>query len=449
MTGTPTRLLSLILSLALLAATGCSSSTPGDNSSPVPTSTSVAPDRLSPSTQPPDTAVDPEPFGAPPDPEALETLPGALAIRTTEGNLVVTAPSGSSELPIADGLRQRLSQPTWSNSADRLAWSSVGVDGSSLEMTSIGSPDSEPQTDGAITETFLDSPPFYLSWSPDDSSIGALRPTPGSIEFLFIDTSTGAARPVGNGQPFYFDWRDSTSVIAAVNGQTLLSIDATGTTDPVIEPTPGPLGVFQAPAAVDGQTVVALDQSGRNVIVELGSAGRESTLAEAIGPVSLAANPRDETIAVLVLETVADSQVIAFQNQPPRLLPSGRVSVIDRADGEVTTRPEQGVLAMQWSPDGSRLALLQTSQAGLQWLIADGDGVVRLTPFLPSREFTTSYLPFADQYNHSSTWWSPDSRALVFAGTIGDQTGIWVDLVDDEDRAALVAAGDIAVWSPQ
>jgi hypothetical protein len=59
------------------------------------------------------------------------------------------------------------------------------------------------------------------------------------------------------------------------------------------------------------------------------------------------------------------------------------------------------------------------------------------------------YLPFADQYNRSHTWWAPDSSAFVFSGSIDDRSGIWVDVIDDDLGPALVAAGSIAFWSPR
>jgi hypothetical protein len=93
--------------------------------------------------------------------------------------------------------------------------------------------------------------------------------------------------------------------------------------------------------------------------------------------------------------------------------------------------------------------MLQAEAGLLRWLVATSDGVTSMTPFAPTPEFASAYLPFSDQYNHSSTWWSPDSRALVIAGTIGSDTGIWVDLIDDEEGALLVSGGDIAVWSPR
>ena len=141
--------------------------------------------------------------------------------------------------------------------------------------------------------------------------------------------------------------------------------------------------------------------------------------------------------------------MIGFQVDPLPQLPSGRVSIVDRTTGDVTILDEPGIVATQWSPDGGTLAMLQVTEQDLRWLLVTGDETTETTPFLPSDEFASSYLPFADQYNHSSSWWSPDSRALVISGSVGGEAGIWVDLVDDEKDAVRVAGGDIALWSPR
>ena len=37
---------------------------------------------------------------------------------------------------------------------------------------------------------------------------------------------------------------------------------------------------------------------------------------------------------------------------------------------------------------------------------------------------------------------------MVFSGTIDGESGVWVDLIDDDRGAARIADGDIAFWSP-
>ena len=94
------------------------------------------------------------------------------------------------------------------------------------------------------------------------------------------------------------------------------------------------------------------------------------------------------------------------------------------------------------------LGVLVAQANGLEWRFVRDAEIIAGDPFVPSQEFFNSYVPFADQYERSSTWWSPDSRAIVFAGAIDGEEGVWVDLVDDERGAVRVADGDIAFWSP-
>ena len=59
------------------------------------------------------------------------------------------------------------------------------------------------------------------------------------------------------------------------------------------------------------------------------------------------------------------------------------------------------------------------------------------------------YLPYFDQYAQSHRIWSPDSSALVFAGTLANgERGVWVQM-DEEGVAPLsLGAGVSATWAP-
>ncbi len=377
----------------------------------------------------------------------LTDLEGSLVIRDDDGNLVLTAPDGSDRHVVASGDRQLLTQPTFSHDADRIAWSAIDGAGATLSVANI---------DGSeVVSTSLDSSAFYLAWSTDDSWIAGLRPITGNIELFIAESLTASIRPIGTGQPFYVDWRDDDSLIAAVNTTTLAEIRVRGSVEPSVVPIDSPLGAFQAPAVIEGdpeprdRLVVAMLRDGANDVVLLGPDEQSPSIGRATGPISIAVNPVDRRIAVLVLDNEPQSQVIGFQLDTPPALISGQVSIIDLETREVTARVERQVIAMQWSPDGSRLAVLQSNGNSLQWLITDPDTVAALTPFTPSREVANGYLPFADQYNHSSTWWSPDSRAMVMSGSVDGESGVWVDLVDDDLSATRVSPGDLGLWSPR
>ncbi len=436
-------LLGAVLCVVIAA---CSSSGPDAGPAAQPTPTTAATTTTSPTgaqgERPDATTAPPIRTNEPALLEDVAGLAGKLVIRSDEGNIVVAGADGGGAVVLGDGGARRNSQPTWSHAADRIAWSSFSPAGANLEIApSNGTPG---------IETRIESPPFFLSWSKDDTWLGGLRPTSTGIEFLIVESAEGSVRPIGAGQPFYFDWSDDSSLVAAVNGTTLVNIPASPDLAPSEINTDNPLGVFQTPAALGGDKIVlAMNSDGSNDVAVLGPDGLETMIATTDGPLSTSINPVDDRLAVLVAETAPQSQVISFQVDPLPQLPSGRVSIVNLTTGEVSILDEPRIIATQWSPDGGTLAMLQASEKDLRWVLVTGDETTETTPFLPSDEFASSYMPFADQYNHSSSWWSPDSRALVISGAIGGEAGIWVDLVDDEKDAVRVAGGDIALWSPR
>lgn len=376
----------------------------------------------------------------------LADVEGSIVLRDDDGSLIVVRPDGTNRQELASGVGALLNQPTFSRNGDRVAWTSIDAEGPKFFVADV---------DGSnAVSAAVSSPAFYLSWSPDDTWIAALRPIPASIEFAVADPDSADVRAVATGQPFYFDWLDDDSIVAAVGTTTLTVIEASGEVPPTPRALASPLGAFQSPAVVVGgdetedDVLVAVLQDGFNDVVLLGADGSQDAIGRSSGPVATTNNPTEEQVAVLVIDTEPpQSQVISFQTDEPPDLPSGQVSIIDLDTREVTTKDERQIVAMQWSPDGSSLAMLRALNNTLQWLVATPDGVSMLTPFVPSQEFATSYLPFADQYNHSSSWWSPDSRAMVLSGSVDGQSGVWVDLVDDDSGAVRISGGDLGLWS--
>jgi TolB protein len=132
----------------------------------------------------------------------------------------------------------------------------------------------------------------------------------------------------------------------------------------------------------------------------------------------------------------------------------GPLFLYDIAAEEFTQLSDGPVLVFAWSPDGQALFFLTAEPAGERvWLrvnIWDGEGVRRFARFAPSPVLLRTYLPFADQYMQSLRFWSPDSRAVVYAGQSEEgERGVWVQPVQGDNPAQLVAEGLFATWSPQ
>ena len=399
------------------------------------------------------------PATTPPTSESSTTLPdtndtinaladvsqvvGELVMRTETGRLIVTDAAGTERTELA-GPDDAHSQPTWSLDNGQIAWSSVGESGGAISIWNSAT--------GATEQIEVDIAPFYYSWSAENV-LASLGPGPAGLELGLIED--GQYEPVGVGQPFYFDWDPpGDSLTAAMGGQQLSRLTIEGREVDILDPG-ADLAIFQSPTVLsDGGVVVAVQASEGGVdptdfsLVILDSDGATRTIARGNGFVSVSANPHSQTLAVLVSpngEPDNDVQLVSLQAVSE--VAPGQVSILDLESGAVDRLPERNVVAMTWSPDGEWLAALSTVANGLRWSFEGEGRRIDGPTFVPSSEYLNSYLPFYDQYNQSVSWWSPDSEAFVFAGTVGGDSGIWVDVIDDSAEPVLVGAGDIALWS--
>ena len=417
-------------------------------SEPVPPSSDTeGPENPEP-TESPDNAATPDSDAVEPGPGEVASLPGEILLRDGAGRIVITNPSGGAPTVLADAGSDH-SQPTWSSSGNRVAWSSFGPDGATLNTASA---------DGAeIQSQAVPAPAFYLSWSPNDNWIGGLRSASGGMETFVSPTSVSpvdqsGGRSITNAAPFYFEWATDTDIVAAVAAQFLADISVNSETDPLVRDLGAPLGFFQAPVIDPAGSIFAtLNIDGVNTLVLVDGAAA-TPIATATSLMYLSLSPDGRRLAVLVAadggSTEPEQQVISYQFDEVIELESARVTIFDLETGEAITEPDEDVLAMQWSPDSTTLALLRFVGSGLRWDFARESARMQGTEFVPSQRFLQRYLPFFDQYNLSSTWWSPDSSAIVFSGTVAAESGVFIDLIDDAAGPVLLSDGDIAFWSP-
>jgi len=121
---------------------------------------------------------------------------------------------------------------------------------------------------------------------------------------------------------------------------------------------------------------------------------------------------------------------------------SGRVAVyVVGADGhgrERLTRETGLIGGLRWSPDGSRLALL--NDFGVYVLNPDGSDLHRATP----EEDEEGQDFYAEDYA-----WSPDGTRIAVTNQVGGAPGVIV-VVSVEDGAVtpLVDVGESPTWSP-
>lgn len=372
-----------------------------------------------------------------------------LLVQGADGNLFTINPDGSDRFDLTtDASRTRTySQATWSTSGERIGWTRVDETTAGFRSVLITS-----RADGsARSEAETIFAPFYLYWSPDDSKLAYLSNwiNAGSqtIALQLLDVANNSTEPalLGTGQPFYFSWSpDGAQMITHVAGERIALLTVV---DGAVQPVSNLSANFAAPQwSATGDRLLyatAVDNVPQLLLTDV--AGEKRTLITNLSrndSVSFSLNSSGTHLAY-----VETSDQVGFSAFGPLFL-------YDLAVEEFTQLSDGPVLAFTWSPDGQALFFLSAETAGERvWLrvnIWDGAETRQFARFAPSPVLIRNYLPFADQYMQSLRFWSPDSSAVVYAGQSEEgERGVWVQPVQGDNPAQLVAEGLFATWSPQ
>ena len=378
---------------------------------------------------------------APEATEALPTdvsdLPGRLVVINDGGNVVTMQPDGSDPAAITDdgGEAAGYRQPAFSPVTDTIVWSEINAEGSGL-----GSSDGEGANRISIPMT---APPFYMFWSPDGNRIGVLHNTVGgTIEFEVVDIGATTSEVLAQGSPFYFSWSpDSSQVAAHVQSEFFGTIALDGEGLDLGATAQG----YQAPHWIPAG-ILHLAEGG----LELRQTGGESRLLATVpGPIAFVANRQGSKVAVqsFVEEETPPGVNAAITVTPA--IPSNAVVVIDVDSGELSEVVDSTSIGLFWSPDGESLLVLNPDEGGaaeLTTLVWRAGETTEHSNLSPHPSFVGDVLRFFDQYGQSLQLWSPDSAAFALPGAIGDDQGIWVQLVVGGDPVN-VHDGSWVSWS--
>ncbi len=443
----------------------------------IPTATAVPP-----TATPAPTTAAPSPTVAP-TAVPLTGLPGKLSIVGNDFNVYVSRFDGKppklllGKAGITIGANQDgeiFRFPTWTRDGSKLAVWSINVKAGQLDTASVyvvsadGSDSYKVQDNEAVS-------PIYMGWSPDGNFLSMLVGSSGSnsLELRVVDTSKGAAgvkangvRKITQGNPLYTSWSaDSDGLVVHTKSGTndILSLIKAKDTKSTLQALKfnGGTGQFRAPAwSADGGRLAfstLTGQTNENLIVQAKDGTNQGTVDGTGLGAAFNWSPAGSKLAY------------SFQDSTKQGFYKGlSVSDVGGTDapksGKISATKlfDSSIIAFFWSPDGKKIAYLNTNddESRILWNIYDLDAKksTKLLEWYPNNDLI-QILNYFDQYAQSDSVWSPDSKALVFSGWInstisasGQATGpAQVYVVTTEGANAgkpqLIGPGALAFWT--
>lgn len=418
--------------------------------------------------------------------QAPQGFTGKLAYLGTDNALYVTKFDGSqpavalgnSTAPASatqDGTV--IEWPTWSKDGSKLAAMSLNVKSGQIDTTDIVVTDGNGKNPVKLQEGVA-ATPVFMSWSPDGNLLSVLgrgTATSTTLSLSLIDTSKNLAttkptvRKVAEGAAVYTGWSpDSqqllihTSSSANDSALALLAAKDNSAQPTALKVSPS---LFRSPAfSFDGSRrafAVTNSSTGNEDLVLQDKAGNEAGKLDSGGKNdSFSWSPTDSKLAFSVANTASQGlyKGIMVLDVDPKASATATL--------KATQIVSEDVAAFFWSPDGKKLAYVALNDTGdmLVWKLYDFDAKkgTTIAEWFPS-ETWGQLINFFDQYSQTNSVWSPDSKALVFAGlSKADYTAmtqsnsndslspmVYVLPLDGSNtgKAQPVAYGTLAFWS--
>jgi hypothetical protein len=383
------------------------------------------------------------------DTARLADVAGRMLVLREDSSIVSMRADGSGlteHAPPADaddgGRIIERSEPTWSPDGSQLAWTEhVGEDAYELVIASA---------DGAeVSRTTSPMLAQYLDWAPDAGAIAFMGNDFFGAMTLAHASAGDDAEIIDSGAPMYIDWSPTGERLLVHVEDRLEQIDPAGTLRERVDTE----GQFRVGLYYGSQLLYSIPSGGLGeVLIANEIPGNPRPILAYSSPAAIVVEPRTGRIAAM---STWNAEAVKFAEDPPTDFPAlvpEQLSIVDPATGELVVIHEGRAVSWSWNPDGSvllfsTLEYIEDSQK-IVWHSWDGADVTRYSHFTPTSRFGNSYLAFFDQHERSTTRWSPDGEAFVYAGGIIDgPRGIWVQPLDDGEPI-LVTDGINATWSP-
>ncbi|MFP3853321.1 MAG: hypothetical protein ACLFWD_03395 [Anaerolineales bacterium] len=414
-------------------------------------------------------AVQPGPAESPGPTDVPEA--GSIAYVGLDENIYLIDPAGGSPHPITDDAAagssnlHRYQTPTWDPSSNALAFIELkaGESGVAEGLVHVLAQDaSEAEVVFRDRENF----PIYMDWSSRGSQLAILTSQAGESSLrLWIAGAQEMATEVDSGQPYYWDWSEQgEKLFAHVGGSaaanpagarlSLVSMDSGDVADFSLEPAafrapdvrPGNGGAAVAAETDEGPALLLLDETGEmdQVLIGLDQA------------VAFSWSPAGDQLAY-----------VEGSGAGPHAF--GELSLLEVLEDGAVNRLDTGlgpVVAFFWSPESDQLAAFvveaveprrdqlassrsQMTEFMLRLVLVDAetgrwDDLARLQPTAD----WLSVVTYHDQYQRSSTIWSPSGDRLVYSSDrTSGEAGIYVIEAQPGAEPRLIARGNLAFWS--
>ncbi len=323
----------------------------------------------------------------------------------------------------------------WSASGEWTAWSTGDVEPAESHAPHR-SHESEPlpevrlHHEGASANVVLVAAQrsVYLGPSPSGRYLSHLSPGPLGPELAVSDVHSGRLHVVERGRPMFWSWSPDSSWLAIHVENRVVLASPTGAEEAVLLTEDAAKDAFMVPWWTSDGRVLYGRAGGIHAALPDGTSEALANL----GPGRFIPDPDGRRLAMF--DEIDNGAALV---------------ILDLLTAERTVVSREQVMAFAWSPEGRRLAaLVAVDPAQVQWIVHDGDTLVRLTPFRPSPKWQREVVPFFEQYTQSHTVWSADGRQLVAPGIDAQGSGeALVQTVDAVVPTEYVPGACLAWWA--